>query len=76
MNVCGACGLDFASLESFDAHRFGKHSHDYSPEHPDGRRCLTMTEIAWHFSQDARGRWILTERMGRARKAFSHRAAA
>jgi len=49
-NQCGACGEDFAGISLFDRHRVGKHAFDFSPEHPDGRRCLTadeMTALGW-----------------------------
>jgi hypothetical protein len=66
LNVCGACGSDFTSVEAFDRHRVGKHDLDY-PEHEDGRRCLVgweLSDLGWLV--DARGRWFDPERSGRA----------
>ena len=51
-NQCGACGLDFASVNAFDRHRVGVHAYTYSeglksdPMREDGRRCLTVDELA------------------------------
>jgi hypothetical protein len=59
MNICRACSLDFCSVDAFDAHRVGKHAHLWSPERPDGRRCLSRAEISEAgWQQDARGRWV------------------
>ena len=58
LNQCATCGLDFASLSAFDAHRVGKYAYEWSPEHPDGRRCLTEAELRERsFTTDKRGRW-------------------
>jgi hypothetical protein len=58
LNQCSACGLDFGSLGAFDKHRIGIFAHQWSPEHTDGRRCLTTDELTRRgFRQDARGRW-------------------
>lgn len=57
MNLCRGCDQDFASVESFDAHRVGKHAFDFSPERPDGRRCVTTVEMLDRgFRLDPRGR--------------------
>ncbi len=77
MNVCGACGLDFSSVKSFDAHRVGKHAYTYSegirmdPMREDGRRCLRVEELEdAGMAQDARGRWGLVRDRKQARQAF------
>jgi hypothetical protein len=58
MNVCSACGQDFGSVLAFDSHRIGKHAYVYSPEHPDGRRCLTVKEMRQkNFKLNSRGAW-------------------
>jgi hypothetical protein len=62
MNLCHACGLDFARVESFDAHRVGKHAYTFaegaSRGRCDGRRCLLVSEIAERgWKLDSRGRW-------------------
>ncbi len=58
LNACATCGLDFASLSAFDAHRIGTHAYPWSLERPDGRRCLTEDELrARGFTLDTRGRW-------------------
>jgi hypothetical protein len=57
-NGCGVCGSDFTGLSLFDAHRVGKHAYDFGPEHPDGRRCLSIEEMkAKGWKLDPRGRW-------------------
>lgn len=59
MNVCAACGLDFASVRAFDAHRVGKHAHLHSPDHPAGRRCLAAAELLERgWTENDRGRWL------------------
>jgi hypothetical protein len=58
MNLCTACGEDFASVSLFDAHRVGKHAYLYDQAHPDGRRCLgtaEMNERGW--TKNRWGRW-------------------
>jgi hypothetical protein len=77
LNLCRACGNDFTSVKLFDRHRVGVHAYDYSPERPDGRRCLSaeeMLENGWR--QDARGRWIDPVRVAdaRARSDLQRRA--
>ena len=81
LNECGSCGHDFTSLESFDAHRVGKHAYTYSegvsmePMREDGRRCLhaaEMTERGW--TQNIRGRWLNPTRASRAPKVFRRAA--
>jgi hypothetical protein len=58
MNICSACGEDFGGVVAFDAHRVGKHAYDYSPQHPDGRRCLTEKEMREKkFKLNQRGQW-------------------
>jgi excisionase family DNA binding protein len=64
MNLCRACGLDFAKLAYFDAHRVGVHAYtfregfDMEPPREDGRRCLDAEELrAMGWTTDARGRW-------------------
>jgi hypothetical protein len=60
---------DFGSVVAFDAHRVGKHAYDYSPKHPDGRRCLTKKEMRdKNFKLNKRGAWstsTLTGALGR-----------
>jgi hypothetical protein len=77
MNVCGACGLDFSSVQAFDRHRVGKHAYTFTeglnmnPPREDGRRCLDVEELeALQFAQDARGRWGSVEHREAARRAF------
>lgn len=61
MNVCGACGLDFGSLASFDKHRTGRHE-------PLERRCLTADELVERgFVRNAYGRWTTAASLERAR---------
>jgi len=66
MNICGACGLDFASVPAFDEHRVGKHDYTFAegarrePPRYDGRRCLAVSELedaGW--GKDRWGRWRL-----------------
>lgn len=51
MNLCRTCDCNFASVESFDAHRVGTHDYTYSegaamnPPREDGRRCLSIDEM-------------------------------
>lgn len=61
MNVCGACGLDFGSVDSFDKHRVGRHT-------PLERRCLTIAELeAGGFVQNVYGRWTTAASIERGR---------
>ena len=70
LNFCRSCEQDFGGVHAFDMHRTGKHEHLYSDEHPDGRRCLTETEmLARGMYLNAQGRWSqpssgLSERLG------------
>jgi len=74
LNQCSICGLDFGSLRAFDAHRIGNFDHEYSPEHPDGRRCLSEHELEGAgFTRNARGRWSLSRDLDRARSLAKHR---
>ena len=60
MNLCRACGQDFASLSAFDDHRVGKHAYLQSEAHLDGRRCLPPEELhSLGMRRDSRGRWRL-----------------
>jgi hypothetical protein len=60
LNGCARCGRDFASLAAFDAHHLNVNSkHYWSPEHPDGFRCMDEDEIAERFDLDDRGRYRL-----------------
>ena len=77
MNECGACGLDFSSVKSFDSHRVGKHAYTLSeglrmePPREDGRHCLVQHELVdAGMAQDARGRWYLVRDREHAREAF------
>jgi hypothetical protein len=68
MNVCGACGLDFGSVQAFDLHRVGKHE-------PLTRRCLTLEELAAKgFVQNHYGRWTTAEALERGRTRNPHNA--
>lgn len=67
MNLCGACGLDFASLGAFDAHRRGRHAYLADASRPDGRSCLTLDELAEAgLELDPRDRWRLAADARRA----------
>jgi hypothetical protein len=58
VNLCTVCGKDFGGVVAFDAHRVGKYAYDYSPRHPDGRRCLTEKEmLEKKFKLNKRGAW-------------------
>lgn len=54
LNGCSSCGLDFASVGAFDAHRTGVHDYTFSegmrmdPSREDGRRCLDLDELPEH----------------------------
>jgi hypothetical protein len=72
LNLCRGCGCDFTSVKLFDRHRVGVHVYDYSPEQPDGRRCLTVEEMqSKGWERDARGRWSDPQQVERARAAFA-----
>jgi hypothetical protein len=58
VNICTTCRQDFGGLELFDRHRVGTHAYLFSPERPDGRRCLAVDEVRdKEWMLDARGRW-------------------
>jgi hypothetical protein len=45
-------------VSAFDAHRVGKIDYLWSPNHPDGRRCLSPAELSEKgFRTDMYGRW-------------------
>ena len=76
MNVCGPCGLDFAGIEDFDAHRVGTHAYTITeglrmtPPREDGRRCLgvsEMLEAGWGLNN--RERWLTPGRLRRQARA-------
>jgi hypothetical protein len=74
-SLCRACGLTFASVAAFDAHRTGSYG---EPIHklsstgksrktigytPHTRRCMTVAEIqALGMTQDNKGWWTLPKR--------------
>jgi hypothetical protein len=75
MNLCTTCGLDFASVAAFDAHRVGKHAYTLSeglrmdPPREDGRRCLAVDEMeASGWRVDRRGRWVHPREARRERR--------
>lgn len=83
MKLCGACGLDFTSVQGFDAHRVGKHAYTYSegsamdPPREDGRRCLTVGELPDKgFRHTGSGLWELAASADRARERFPTRRTA
>jgi hypothetical protein len=58
VTTCARCGKRFGGVVAFDAHRVGRHAYDYSPQHPDGRRCLTTKEMGeTKFKLNKRGAW-------------------
>jgi hypothetical protein len=60
LNGSGSCRLDFASVSAFDRHRIGAHSHDFSLERPDGRRCMAEDEMTTAgMVIDRNGRWSI-----------------
>ena len=78
MNLCVACGKDFASVEGFDRHRVGKHAYLFAeglrmtPLREDGRRCLDVDELrALGWQLDKQGRWYDPAKAARTREAFS-----
>jgi hypothetical protein len=78
MNLCRACGKDFASVAAFDRHRVGVHAYTFrqglllDPPAEDGRRCLDVDEVrAAGMEPDARGRWCLVAKAEDARSRFS-----
>jgi hypothetical protein len=64
MNLCRACGEDFASVNLFDRHRVGVHAYSLpeglrmEPPREDGRRCLTAAEMRDRgWVRNGRGGW-------------------
>jgi hypothetical protein len=58
VNLCTSCDKDFGGVVGFDKHRVGNYAYDYSPQHPDGRRCLTEKEmLEKNFKLNKRGAW-------------------
>lgn len=55
MNLCRACGHDFASVRTFDDHRVGKYEYLWSPVQEDGRRCLDSVEMVVGRSMSGAG---------------------
>lgn len=43
---CAACGEYFSGTTMFDRHRAGDHEQEWSPKHPEGRRCLSTDEMS------------------------------
>jgi hypothetical protein len=76
MNLCPTCRQDFGSVRAFDAHRLGKHDYLYSDKQPDGRRCMSITEIRVQgFAKNAAGRWSLAQTLEAARVVRESKAA-
>ncbi len=78
MNLCVACGHDFASVRAFDRHRTGVHEYTLSeglrfePPVEDGRRCMDAREMsAAGLVLDGRGRWTVSADRDHARRRFS-----
>lgn len=81
-NLCTSCGLDFGSIQAFDAHRVGTHDYTYQeglrmePMQENGRRCLTEAEIATardkrgtlRFARNSRGVWTLSSKLDAAQR--------
>lgn len=71
MNFCSSCREDFSSIAAFDKHRIGKHEYDFSAKYPDGRRCMSVDEIAEAgMARDKYERWQLVESAESARRHF------
>jgi len=71
VNLCRSCTQDFAGVGLFDAHRTGAHSHLWSVEREDGRRCLSPDELeARGWRLDSRGRWSDPAEVERGMKAL------
>ena len=69
-NLCRSCGLDFASVEAFDEHRIGVHSH-LATERRGGRRCRTAEELAQlGWARNQHGRWVHPRQL----RKIAHRA--
>ena len=71
-SLCRACGLTFASVAAFDAHRTGSYGEPiyrqaWSSKRgkvigytPQTRRCMTLTEIqALGMTSNDKGWWML-----------------
>jgi hypothetical protein len=71
-SLCSACGLTFASVAAFDAHRTGSYgepiykptgsgkSRKISGYTPHTRRCMTVAEIqASGMARNEKGWWTL-----------------
>lgn len=78
MNLCRACGADFASVDAFDRHRVGVHAYtfleglDMVPPVEDGRRCLDVDEMrARGMSVNGRGLWQIDAAVERIRRRFN-----
>jgi hypothetical protein len=72
MNVCRSCREDFGSVSAFDRHRVGRHTYTFREKlelgRENGRRCLDTDELeAVGMALDARGRWVITADIERAR---------
>jgi hypothetical protein len=51
----------FGSLLAFDLHRVGSHEHLWSPQHPGGRRCLSVADMLERgFWRGKQGRWSVS----------------
>ena len=72
MNLCRSCRRAFASVGAFNAHRRGRHAYLAEAARPDGRRCLTLDELAdAGLELDTRGRWRLAADATRAQSRFA-----
>ena len=70
LNLCRSCGHEFGGLTAFDMHHVGKHEYLHDEHHPDGRRCLSESEMLERgMYLNRQGRWSqprngLQERLG------------
>jgi hypothetical protein len=78
VNLCTACGLDFASVRGFDRHRVGVHAYTHEEglrrdqSVGNGRRCLNQLELQERgFAVDQRGRWTIAAEAEQARLRFA-----
>jgi hypothetical protein len=78
MNLCRACGEDFASVAAFDRHRVGVHTYTFTqgllldPPVEDGRRCMDEEELyAAGMELDRYACWSIAADAERARNHFS-----
>lgn len=76
MNLCRACGEDFAGISYFDKHRVGVHAYTFAegmrhdPPVEDGRRCLAASELREKgWEKNAKGRWFDPAEAARIREA-------